>query len=79
MTASTSQQAGRVVRISTNGENGEDVIHELCAVAIDDDQGAMDAFHEQFAVYDSDTHIVGPLRQETLMLLTLAQGQATAL
>jgi hypothetical protein len=30
------------------------------------------------AVYDS-AHIVGPLRGETLKLLTLAQGQATPL
>jgi len=77
--ATSTTQSGRVVRISTNGENGEDVIHELYAVAIDDDQGALDAFHEQFAVYDSATHIVGPLRAATLALLTLAQGQAAPL
>ena len=72
-------QPGRVVRISTDGENGDDVIHELYAVAIDDDQGALDAFHEQFAVYGSTTHIVGPLSAATLELLTLAQGQAAPL
>jgi hypothetical protein len=51
--AASHTQSGRVVRISTNGENGDDVIHELYAVAIDDDQGALDFFHEQFAVHDS--------------------------
>jgi hypothetical protein len=76
--ANSHTQSGRVVRISTNVEDGEDVIHELYAVAIDDDQGALDAFHEQFAVYDS-AHIVGPLRAGTLTLLTLAQGQAAPL
>ena len=76
--AASNTQSGRVVRISTDGEIGKDVIHELYAVAIDDDQGALDAFHEQFAVHDS-AHIVGPLRAATLMLLTLAQGQAAPL
>jgi hypothetical protein len=76
--AASHKQPGRVVRISTNGEDAENVIHELYAVAIDDDQGALDAFHEQFAVYDS-AHIVGPLRADTLTLLTLAQGQAAPL
>jgi hypothetical protein len=67
---------GRVVRISTNGEDGADPIHELYAVAVDDDQGALDAFHQQFAVYDG-AEIVGPLRPATLASLTLADGQAT--
>jgi hypothetical protein len=77
--ATPHSQPGRVVRISADGENGGDVIHELYAVAIDDDQGALDAFHEQFAVYGSATHIVGPLSAATLELLTLAQGQAAPL
>lgn len=77
--AASNTQSGRVVRISTNAENGNDVIHELYAVAVDDDQGALDAFHEQFAVFESATHIVGSLRPATLMLLTLAQGQAAPL
>jgi hypothetical protein len=76
--ATSHTQPGRVVRISTNGEEGEDVIHEPYAVAIDDDQSALDTFHEQFAVYAS-AHIVGPLRAGTLTLLALAQGQAAPL
>jgi hypothetical protein len=72
-----STQAGRVVRVSTNGANGDDRIHELYAVAVDDDQGALDAFHQQFAVYDDGAEIVGPLRPATLASLTLADGQAT--
>jgi hypothetical protein len=74
-----STQAGRVVRVSSNGENGGDLIHELFAVAVDDDQGALDAFHQQFAVYDDGVEIVGPLRSATIGLLTLADGQATPL
>jgi hypothetical protein len=72
-------QAGRVVRISTDGGNGDDLIHELFAVAIDDDQGALHAFHQQFAVYDNSAEIVGPLRAATIRLLTLADGQAAPL
>jgi hypothetical protein len=74
-----STQAGRVVRISTNGENGGDPVVELFAVAVDDDQGALDAFHRQFAVYEDGAEVVGPLRLETLALLTLTGGQATPL
>jgi hypothetical protein len=74
MVASTTQ-AGRVVRVSSNG--GEDLIHELFAVAVDDDQGALDAFHQQFAVYEASAEVVGPLRAATLTLLTLTAGQAT--
>jgi hypothetical protein len=73
-----SAQAGRVVRVSSNGGHG-DLIHELYAVAIDDDQGALDAFHQQFAVYDDGAEIVGPLRATTLALLTLTDGKATPL
>ena len=76
--AASHARPGRVVRISTNGEDGSDVIYELFAVAIDDDKGALEAFHEQFAVYDH-AHIVGPLLPATLTLLTLAQGQAAPL
>jgi hypothetical protein len=72
-------EAGRVVRVSTNGENGGDLILELFAVAVDDDQGALDAFHQQFAVYDNSAEIVGPLRPATVALLTLADGQVTPL
>jgi hypothetical protein len=43
---------------------------------IDDDEDALDVFHEQFAVYGSATHIAGPLSAATLKLLTLAQGRA---
>jgi len=68
-------QPDRVVRISTNGENGGDLIHELFAVAIDDDHGALDAFHQQFAVYDDSAEIVGPLSGATLSLLTLTLGK----
>ena len=74
-----STQAGRVVRVSTNGGNGDDFIYELFAVAVDDDQGALNAFHDQFAVYDAGAEIVGPLRPVTLALLTLADGKATPL
>ena len=71
-------QAGRVVRIFTNGGDGDDLIHELFAVAIDDDQGALDAFHQQFATYNG-AEIVGPLRPAAIRLLTLADGQAAPL
>lgn len=74
-----STQAGRVIRISTNGENGGDPVVELFAVAVDDDQGALDAFHRQFVVYEDGTEVVGPLRLETITLLTLTDGQATPL
>ena len=74
-----STQAGRVVRVSTNGENGGDPILELFAVAVDDDQGALDAFHQQFVVYEGGTEIVGPLRSATIAMLTLIDGQATPL
>lgn len=73
-----STHAGRVVRISSNGENGEELIHELFAVAVDDDQGALDAFHRQFAAYDG-AEIVGPLRAATIAQLTLGDGRATPL
>ena len=69
-------QAGRVVRITTNGDNGDDPLHELFAV--DDDRGALDAFNEQFKVYDG-AHVVGPLLATTVALLTLTDGQATPL
>jgi hypothetical protein len=74
-----STQSGRVVRVSTNGGNGGDLILELFAVAVDDDQGALDAFHQQFAVYEDGAEIVGPLRSTTIALLTLADGQAAPL
>ena len=70
-----STQAGRVVRISTNGGDDDDLMHELFAVAGDDDQGALDAFHRQFAAFDG-AEIVGPLRPATLASLALADGQA---
>jgi hypothetical protein len=72
-------QAGRVVRVSTNGENGGDPIFELFAVAVDDNQGALDAFHQQFVVYEDGVEVVGPLRLETIALLTLTGGQVTPL
>jgi hypothetical protein len=75
--ATPTTQAGRVVRVSSNGENGGDLIHELFAVAVDDDQGALDAFHEQFAVYEDGAEVVGPLLPATIVLLTLTPGQAT--
>src|SRR5262245_14459939 len=75
--ATSTTQAGRVVRVSSNGENGEDLIHELFAVAVDDDQAALDAFHQQFAVYEASAEVVGPLRSATIALLTLTAGQAT--
>ena len=71
-----STQSGRVVRISTNGENGGELIHELFAV--DDDQGALEAFHQQFAVFDG-AEIVGPLRAATIGQLTLGDGQVNPL
>jgi hypothetical protein len=74
----TSTQPGRVVRISTSGEHGDDPIHELFAVAIDDDKGALDAFHRQFAAYNG-AEIVGSLRPVTVALLTLTDGQAMPL
>jgi hypothetical protein len=74
-----STQAGRVIRVCTNGENGGDHILELFAVAVDDDQGALDAFHQQFVVYEGGAEIVGPLRSTTIALLTLTDGQATPL
>ena len=77
MVASTIR-AGRVVRISTNGDDGEDMIHELFAVAVDDDQGALDAFHRQFATYDG-AEVVGPLRSATVSQLALTDGQASPL
>src|SRR5262245_10619650 len=75
----SSTQAGRVVRVSTNAEDGGDPILELFAVAVDDDQGALDAFHRQFAVYENGAEIMGPLRPATIALLTLTDGQATPL
>ena len=74
----TSSQAGRVVRVSTNGEDGDEPIHELFAVAVDDDQGALDTFHDQFAVYDG-AEIVGPIRAATIGQLALVDGQIIAL
>ena len=71
--------AGRVVRVSTDDGNGGDPFHELFAVAVDDDQGALDAFHQQYKVYDDGVEIVGPLRQATVTLLALAIGQASPL
>lgn len=72
-------QTGRVVRVSTDDGVGGHRTHELFAVAVDDDQGALDAFHQQFKVYDDGAEIVGPLRQDTLTLLTLGDGQASPL
>jgi hypothetical protein len=75
----TNAQAGRVIRVSTDEGNGGAPLHELFAVAVDDDQGALDAFHQQYKVYDDGIEIVGPLRQGTIALLTLANGQASPL
>jgi hypothetical protein len=72
--------AGRVVRVSSNDDGGnQDHSQELFAVAVDNDQGALDAFHEQFMVVDDGVEIVGPLRQGSIMLLMLDDGQATPL
>ena len=76
--ATSSTRAGRVVRVSSNGESG-DAIQELFAVAIDDDQSALDAFHEQFAVYEDSAEIVGPLRPLTIVQLRLAPGHVAPL
>jgi hypothetical protein len=77
--ATSTSHSGRVVRISSNGGNGdEDLSHELFAVAIDDDQGALDAFHQQFAAF-AGAEIIGPLRAATIVLLKLTDGQATPL
>ena|SRR5262245_34214181 len=40
----------------------------------DDDQDALDAFHQLYKVHDDGVEIVGPLRHATITLLTLADG-----
>jgi hypothetical protein len=39
-------------------------------------KGALDAFHQQFAVYEVSAEVVGPLLPATIATLTLTAGQA---
>lgn len=65
------------MRVSNDDVNGEPIF-ELFAVAVDDDQGALNAFHLQFATYDG-AEVVGPLLGSTIARLTLTAGQAAPL
>lgn len=77
--AGSSKNAGRVIRVSSDGVDEGGLIHELFAVAVNDDRGALDAFHAQFAVYETSAEIVGPILSSTIGLLQLPVGRAVAL